>query len=183
MDLLLLIRSRKNATVHPKRKNMGYVNALRLIDCVAIYQPHFSSYMADALGLFTLNSALMGLINIAKASYPIHGAKSYSRADEYQLITSTTTGVFTYAFVFISDLSISANSTCYMSSSMICVAPNCSNTSFSLYDTTTGGFIRSDKLDGSNCRLYIASTSTAIEFYLLPVTNQNLSFNGFILVF
>lgn len=136
--------------------------------------------MADAIGVSVLNAALMGISNSAKAGYAINISVTLSRAYDYQRIASITTDTFKYALIFISNLSCWGN---FMSLSFICVGPNYEKSKFPLYNIDNGSIVMSDTLDNSNARLTIASTTTAIEFYLYPVVNSSITINGCALVF
>ena len=136
--------------------------------------------MADAIGVSVLNAALMGNSNSAKAGYAINISKNLSQAHDYQRIASITTGTFKYALIFISNLLCFKN---FMSLSFICVGPNYAQSKFPLYNIDDGNIVMSDTLDDGNARLTIASTTTAVEFYMYPLVNSSVAINGCVLVF
>lgn len=136
--------------------------------------------MADAIGVSVVNAALMGNLNSAKAGYAINISKNLSESYDYELIASITIGTFKYALVFISNLICTGN---FISLSFICVGPNYKNSNFPLYNINNGSIIMSDALNSSASRIVIASTTTAIEFYMYPVSNSSVIINGCALVF
>lgn len=139
--------------------------------------------MAEAISTSALSAAMIGISNSAKASYVINIAKNIPQSYDYELLGSITIGTFKYAFVFIPYLSSGGAANIFTSLSFICVGPNYPKSDFPLYKISDGSIIMSSGLNNSNTRIFISSTTAAIEFYMSPVVNSSAVINGCILVF
>ena len=148
---------------------MGYVSALKVIDCVAIYHLHYYNVVGDVIGLSSVNQSIMDNAVGAKAAFPFGGSYSVSKSSSYNITLDT--GVFSCGLLYISMLNVSKPDAGNVTSgnliglTFMVVAPSMTSTGMTVYDYTNDKLVYTSPVIPSES-VYIRLSTTDVTIVL-----------------